>query len=894
MNGQTLKFGIITPTFGDRQTTEPFGFDGSPFTLEQEKGRYGRDVTYGADKINLRFEHGFFEKSEMVQQLPDGTLSEYLTMGLPYIFAELSLTGFETVIMFYVEFNGDRMILGQLDFTTYKSDKKTYLECQIIQDTDRAKLKRQEETKVDVFSSLDIDGNPITPLTTTKVLLKAVPLPQTSVWIQGSAYTAKAGLTRYINKASGLQGYGVEDSYTPFFDRMSGLGEDITDATNNFRYNLAANNLSEVEWKFEQDIDFLYRVTGGDSGTSASIKLIYNTYQYPYTVDSPDSTMILYEKIITGTADVDFKLPPEFTLSLPVIPRDYSFSVFWALEWDTANLGDGEARTRWVFNSSKMTEVANSTGIDTVVSAVPYISLFEQNVKSVTGGQVFAHRYQGNGEFSMRYAFNGFLIRQFTDKPFYVTWKDLAGYLQETNSDYQTLPGGDVYISIERDFYPNKEIAAYSQQPDIDFEVEPNQRLLIKLLEWQFANYKKADTNGVSEDGLGAIHTEAQYKMTNQIANGKLSIKVDIITDPLKIEELKRRVIQDYANDSTNDDDNIAVMDMIQLAPGTVGGFPAKLLQRQTEEGDLQILNSSDEESGNFTWDTLGIKVGDVITIGLGQNAGSYTILNIEPTIITLSGSPAVDNVSEIISISYILTDVLLTNRTSEGFIQTDLPKFGNQRYTIGRLLRNYFGETLKAINKWHPNGFISVRGFKGFGDFTSQYMGEDEPITENANILIAELPDAILDTDTVGTRLNLSFAQAKYLYNAYNVINDDGTIGGFVRVNGTQGDQIKGYPTNAPWLLTEGVVTANLEVKQESEYLTITSVSGYIIINEVRYPILQIGDWYPDFSGDFVTIREGSSSPLTQPTHYSKVSVNGNIYDSSVNLSGALLDIQN
>ena len=46
-------------------------------------------------------------------------------------------------------------------------------------------------------------------------------------------------------------------------------------------------------------------------------------------------------------------------------------------------------------------------------------------------------RFDFGGEFYDQFAFDGKLIRQFTDKPFNVTFKDLMEGIQEVNADYQ-------------------------------------------------------------------------------------------------------------------------------------------------------------------------------------------------------------------------------------------------------------------------------------------------------------------------------------------------------------------------------------------------------------------------------------------------------------------------
>ena len=45
---------------GRLEITEPIGFDGATFTIEQDKKRYGRDVSYGSEEVSLDFYSGVY------------------------------------------------------------------------------------------------------------------------------------------------------------------------------------------------------------------------------------------------------------------------------------------------------------------------------------------------------------------------------------------------------------------------------------------------------------------------------------------------------------------------------------------------------------------------------------------------------------------------------------------------------------------------------------------------------------------------------------------------------------------------------------------------------------------------------------------------------------------
>jgi len=137
-------------SFGRIEITEPIGFDGSSFVIEQESKRYGRDAYKINEEISLTFYKGNFDSSEM-QQLPNGTVVYHLTQGYDWLKEAINDFGFEANVDFEIELNGVVFIPANLDFQTSESDGYTYISCKAIQEQSKQLIKRRDrdwETKI--------------------------------------------------------------------------------------------------------------------------------------------------------------------------------------------------------------------------------------------------------------------------------------------------------------------------------------------------------------------------------------------------------------------------------------------------------------------------------------------------------------------------------------------------------------------------------------------------------------------------------------------------------------------------------------------------------------------------------------------------------------------------
>lgn len=886
---------------------EPVKFDVAAFTVEQGKGRYGRDVSFGNEDASLEFIDVYADATSEPYQLPDGTVVRHLSMGLPFLLEYWERFGSESIVEMVLEEDGETFTTGVIDFPSAKTDLISRFECKVVQENERAVFKREAETKFDVFGSVDRMGEPIEPLAPVNVLLPALPLQQTSLWratpnnVTGVARTFVFNnqiiqINTGVNNISIPVQYSIENSLGYIFavDRLDPVGISGTWVPNdglNFTYLEALDELSNVEISLTNivgstsqiKVDDLVNnitVTSG-SGRARVLVVVGDIYNAPRLVE------VLYERSF-GFVDSSpvVALPTEMSITIPLILRGERAYIYLELtnEAELSGTAQTSTATYSVFGSmngesGRIKITATATGIDSIVKALPYVSLFEYAAKWMNESNVIAPKLQ-SGILNNLYAFSGFMARGYKDKAYYNTWKELSDNLQWLNFDYQINPDNEVFIGHEDDFYPDYEIGTYLQLSPEDFDQYCADRFLAKLVEYEFKNYEKDETQGAS---LDSVHTNIQLQLPNQNTGNKIKYETDLILDPKRIEKIRRAGVNTKPDASTTDDDNTVIVDTVPLAPGSMGGFSANLLQRINEDGHLQLLNSSNDEPGRFGWDSLGFGVGSIFTIVSGDNAGIYLVSEITPTVLTLwGGAPSFEG-NQIITVQYPLNNVQLTVRQSQGFdlIEGIQEGFYNLLYTKKRILETYFSKQLATMTMYHPNGEIGVV-VKNNDTLRTQFMG-GAIIGEAEPIPVSSLETPTLSPKESKTKLLLPFATALHIFREYNRIKD-GKIGGFIRVYDTLNRVMRVDLKKADYVWVEEMMELTAEVRYEPKTLVLVATSEGIVINGVSYG----WGWFYTIA-DKLQLFDVDARPLTMPYAVDKVELNGVVFENIVDLSEEL-----
>jgi len=766
---------------------EPTGFDASNFVCEQDKDGYGRDVFYGNYEIDLEF-----HKEYGVDLLPS---------GLDLLLEQENLNGSESNVNYILTKNNIDFNIGQLDFAGATTDYESYFKCKVIQNNEQAKIKKRSKVKVDAFATKDLDDNDITPIETISILLKAKPIDKISNWNQKSLTNVQQTGNGFncrisIPIANALTKYGVINTYSPFDQFFKGL--DVSFEQNNaYRY---ANRL----------------ITAENTLTNAKLKIKnlnvqgftnYGTFSVRYSraifdgngnwISNVGTTTFLYQNV--GSINI---VNQSYEVDLPIMQPGESLIVDVGCFFATSGLLSYDMQ----FNSYSVDSVeitATENAIDSVIKGVRYIDLIKQNYKAIGSLPVNAPKFDVGGEFYNQFCFSGKLIRQITNEPFYLELDKTIESLLEVNAAPQ-INDNEIYIGQYQDFYNDVEMGTYLQLPESEAKFTKNEKYLINTFKF---GYNKFEQDRDEENTLDSIHTDSEWYLPCDNSMNSKSLKLPFIRDAYNIESVRRRATE-KDNTSNDNDDDIFIIDVIEVAPGTTRTINGTFAIEQLDSTNTYKILAN----RNFRWDLLGFKVGDYVTVAGGGESISILVTGITSSILTLNWLGGDYSGVQFLSITYPITDVQYTTRTNEGLIFSqnllNSDNYSNLRYSIKRNM-SYWFPYLSTAGKFIPTKTIKNSYFKSNGEAITRFVGEATNIKENENILIADISDKkILSQNMYMTTLVIEFEDLVTL------IGKIQTQRGYINVQDHNGNIISGYIVNLDhtWATNECII--NLEIK--------------------------------------------------------------------------------
>jgi len=892
---------------GRIQISEPVKFDASEFNIIQNSDGYARDVTFMNSEIDLEFIKGYFEPAETPYTLPNGIIVDMLGHLLPFILEYYKNFGFESEVEYILERNGVEFILGVLNFEGSETDELTYFKCKVVQDTQRAIIKRRKSIKVDVFSDLNVDGEAIEPLTSEKILLKAKPFTQSSLWgIQGEVGSYQFGtpndIRYFVNPYNNVIINGIENDLS-YLDRgfyTTGSSSDQYIFEN--RYDMgcidAKNTLTEGVLNYKDVRVSLYIPTNENIEDNWRLNDYAELFMWAFKTPTQEGNTPSYTSDFTmqnfssPLMDVQYmgiesySVPGVFTatnqkrydltitdlsIPLPDIENGERLSIILQLT---------RILTGYVWRSGEQTITYTSTAIDSVIKGVRYIDLLKQAIKSTSGGlETSAPKWEVGGEFYDQFAFSGNLIRQRDDEPFYITYKDRRENLMEVNADCQINPE-EAYVGQYNDFYSNVDNGGFFLAPSEEFMSRFNERYAINEFNFKYKNFEK-DKDELNT--IDAVHTESQWSIANRQVQNSKQINISDIRDPFKIEFQRKKATKDST--ALDTDNKISVLDVIEIAPGTLGGFVKNLIHNVDDDGNLQLLNDS-----SFDWGLLGFNLGDTFIINSDDNEGTYTVIEIERTILKLSGAPSLIG-TFLTDVSYPLSDVVYTNRTDEGFSlieNIDNPSnFSNLLYTIRRNMKHwesYINTAASYITQSIRNTF-----FESNGELLTRFGADGIVYVENEAIKLDTLEPKILTPKIYELPIIVDYEEALNIIKKYE---DEATLGGFLRIQNNNGAMIKVYPVKFGYVWQTKVLTLYAEEKSVSDFTTIDKIGSLIVINEVGYDQEILPEIFWDITGDYLLIKDNNTVNIINLTKFDKVKVNGVSFANVEDLAQALTDL--
>lgn len=866
------------------QISEPVKFDASNFVIEQESKRYGRDVFFMNEEISLEFYNDYFVPTNENVVMPSGAIVRHLTHGFEYLNLYYREFGFESEVEFILKRNDIEFITGVLDFSTAETDELTYYNFKVIQNTKQAQIKRREDVEIDLFSSEDLDGNEITPLSTTNILLRAKPIVQVSEFGEkdlalfqhsNSAFSSFS----YIPISNQLIKFGIEDTYAPFDAAINLIEPSSSRIRRVFEDNkiiVAATTLTNLSIRIK-NLSFLGQQNYGSA-------YVYVTILKP---SSFGQTYILYD---SNGADVFSVTNQDYSLQIPILEIGDSLSIMLVYGFSSASFLNYNMFVR-DFHCDGIEIETTSTAIDSVIKGVRHADLIKQTVKSINGMSVTAPKYDVGGAFYDNFVFNGKLIRQFSEEPFYSKFKDAVSQLQELNSDYQ-INENEVYIGQYNDYYPNNELNSFLQKPDEEYKTSFNDRYSINTMEY---NYKSFEQDKDESNTIDAVHTNSQWLLPNKQVENTLKIEVDYVRDPFEIESARRQGINTKDTTSLSNDDKIYIIDVVTLAPNTRNDFTALLqYQYSTDDNNLKLLSD-----GSFNWTLLGFNVGNTVNVIVGTTATrAYTVTAYENSLITLTPNVGTitnnNNGSDAVQFEYPLTGVNYVNRTNQEFQVIENvaspDNFSNLQYTIKRNLKHY-ESYLACASKYKLTGVIKNTYFKSNGDLITEFRNGGE-IKESDSFTISELETRLLEPIIIETKVIAEYDEMLVLLQNMQAINVDNSIGGFIRVMDANDRIVSLYPTKIDYNWGTKVLEITGEQRYISDVVEINKIGDLIYINQVGYSEQIVKPINIKTNGDYIQLFDYRWIALFNKINFSKVYVNSNKFSNIVELSDALIQL--
>jgi hypothetical protein len=844
---------------GRIEISEPFGFDGSTHKAEQDTF-YGRDVVLGDEDIDLIIDRTHFERPHITQIQTDGTLTNHLNHAFDYLVNEIKTKGWELDVEYILFKDGIEFSKGIIDGLTALTSKDE-IRFKVIQASKREEIKRRLETNINAFADKDLDGNDIEPCVVQDMLMRAKPIDQVSIWenkLDSIIFSeGSAGFPAWFNVIKNLTQSDIQNSLIWFDDYYQGTD---WDEISNFRIIEAQTQLTDLEFVIDLNMKFEHIQVGLENDLQVA-GYIFKGTQATIENDFTDNAQPFYITPVINSSNPIVTVNSQFTVNIPAVEQgELVFFVF-------LHLSNGNDVCKNTFYNCTVTASATSTAIDTVVKVVRYIDVLKHAYKSVGGGDVVCPQWDLGGDHYNNFATTGYLLGQVTDKPFNNTLKSLLQIAMERNNGYQINRSGEIEILHFDNFYEDEEIASFIDIPQLRDECNADTECAIMQFEYNYKNSSK-DRETNSEGSIDDVHGQTQWLNPSKRIEKVIKWEFDHIRSAFLIEEQRRRTFNQETTTALSEDTKLFMIKGGGIAPSRKSGFTATVTMQIFTDPyvGLKILSTQ------VPFNLLGVQVGGLFYITAGENIGTYTIMEIEPNLITLLGGGAITfSGVTTVTVEYILSGVSLINETFEPFtliegVANPL-NYGNLRYSIKRNLKDFY--SLLGSFTRYLSGEIKNTLFEINGNLVTQLTSEANSLADSENIDIETIKEMRKFEPRIET-VNV-FADFKTATDFFDEIESKK---GYARVNKFDGSVLLGYVKQAEYKWADNSLELKLRPKTESEYYEI----NIIFVESFK------------MVGNFVSLYDSNEQLIITPREFTKMKLNGVIYTDKIEFEEALI----
>ncbi len=857
---------FLNDNYGKKEIEEPIGISDVDFTIKQKANGMGRDVTLDGGEVQFEFVKRLNHEFEQIL----------------YYFNRF---GFESKVHLTIEIDQDNKYICELNFATCETDDFEYFKCKATQVAEYQLLKRREGVKVDFFSDKTVDGDYIPPINPENILMLATPLVQTSRWEQTSEFyqnldsTGGVKTTYYtVNPAQSLMSQGVEDSFT-FFETVQKIvapvfGELVGITNENFILVKAKNTLRNIkisinnfDIKMETDTD-----NGGNGYVDAKLQVFYGTTFA--TAKSIDLWNRYQEE------NISFQENKNFVATIPELKRSDNI---WVIAYFKVRQSATGINPRFeCFTTIKGMSIditAEATSYNSICPSVRLIDAMKQVVKSTTGLNVVAPRWDVGGDFYDNRLLNGNLLRSIKNKPFNISLEDIKKSLTEVNADFEIDKDGNVFFGIEKDYYTNNEMAVFNDFQFSEMTKTFNPKYAVNEFHYTYKNYQSLKENTVA-GSADTIHGESRFVFNNKMVENKKVVEIEWVRDTLLIETQRKQALTIAENTTTQDDDVPFILDCVN----TVGDQSFTEVTELSHAYDSINNRLALRTDGAINFILLGITSGTVFEIlAPDNNAGLYTVFSVESSVITLTrtSSGAIGTVNDGIrstNYRYTIDDVVIpfTNRTNQGFDEifnlNAGDKYSNLRYSVARNIHNYWWNYLATVNLFWKDVTIKNNWYKNNGECTTTYNG----------ITIKEKNDILPNNPILSPYLftNMVFANVEF-EDYISLQNKMRSIRGYIRAIDNNEKVVRVYPIEMTYSLKEKELNIKAEERYEPRTMEISTANPYTLINNET----RVDGGFVTIKKEKVYIYDDTRQLLYNPVYWFETSINGALPDTKEKL---------
>ena len=850
---------------GKVQIDEPIGYADVDFNLQQKDKGYGRDISFSGGEAQFNFVN-------------------YRNHYLDKLLYFHHFYGFESKVDLIITQEGYEDVVAELDFASAITDEFEYFKCKVIQQSALQIVKRRMAVKVDLLSNKDIDGNPITPLVPQNMLLLAKPIFQSSIWEQTNPYEfglRSTGTEKYfINPAQNIIKSDIDGTETPFeIEQQDFEGMQYLEAT---------TNLQKITIKLNGCSGIISRDTDNGGSGYIAFQLVV---AYGATFGNFKEEKVLTSTLIEASHPYYSLANTDYTVTIDNLERGDKVWIgyYFRLE-ETTLFGRLEAFGYMNLQSIKIT--AESLAYNSITPSFRLIDVMRQVVKSTSGLDISAPRFDMGGEFYDNRLINGNFLRDAiyntdgTKKPFYISLEDIQKSITEMNADHEINNDGEVFFGTENDFYTSYESGFFDNTQFSEMTKIFNPRFSVNEFSYSYKNFQALKENE-ELNSADNIHGESKYVFANKMVENKKEVSIEWVRDAFLIESNRRKATEVSADTASQDDDTLFAIDAIPT-PGDVSFKESSFLQHSFNPSTNELTLRSD---GKVNFKSLGIAVGSVFSIlSPDINVGDYTVLanaksqGSSVQDITSNNSLLLSRITDgVLSDSnngerntkyiYRIDDALIpfTNYTNQNFTAianlNAANQYSNLRYSIRRNINNYYEPYLATCNLYHKNTSIKNTWYKNNGECITTYNGVT--LKENDSFIPANpiLSPFMYD--------NIVFANVEFT-DFIALQNSIRSNRGYIRTIDNNNRVIKVYPVTMKYQILSKELTIKAEEKYEPKTMTINSGNKFLLINNETY--VKALDW--ELKDNKLFVYDKRRQLLYNGVFFNNVAINNSLTD--------------